>query len=161
LTNGGITSADVRFTYLPGDLPVGPLESGYNAYRIKSGAADQQTTTLDTVNHTATVPGVSQFSDWTLASVLAPTAAMVTVGGQVRTENGRGIRNVIIGMTDSEGQIRTARTNSFGYYRFYNAAAGETYILTAKGRRYTFSQPSQVINLNEDNVNINFTGNLR
>jgi phage gp45-like len=67
--------------------------------------------------------------------------------------------NVTISLTDTQGQVRTTRTNAFGYYRFGEMAAGETYIITAKGKRYTFSQSSQVINVNEDTLNINFIAN--
>jgi phage gp45-like len=77
----------------------------------------------------------------------------------VLSASGKGIRNVRITLTDSSGSTRTALSTTFGYYRFDNVAAGETYIITAKGKRYEFSQPVQVINVNEDTVDINFTAN--
>jgi uncharacterized repeat protein (TIGR01451 family) len=89
-------------------------------------------------------------------TILGPTAAEVSVGGRALTQKGRGIMNVTISLTDSRGQTRTARTNPFGYYRFDHAAAGETYIITANGKKYTFVQPSQVLNVNEDALDINF-----
>lgn len=89
---------------------------------------------------------------------LTPTAASVTIGGRVTTADGRGIRNVVITITDSSGAIRTAMTTSFGYYRFDDVQAGETYIVTARGKRFTFSQPSQVLNVNDDSTDINFVG---
>jgi hypothetical protein len=58
-------------------------------------------------------------------TVTAPTAASVSVSGRVMTASGRGIRNVIITMTDSQGNERTATTSSVGYYRFDNIAAGK------------------------------------
>lgn len=87
----------------------------------------------------------------------APTAASATIGGRVLTESGRGIRNVWITLTDSSGNVRTA-TTTFGYYRFADVAAGETYIITAFGKLHTFSQPSQVLNINGDLTDINFIG---
>ncbi len=87
---------------------------------------------------------------------LAPTAATVSISGRVMTASGRGIRNVRLTLTDSSGQIRTATTTSFGYYRFDAVQAGETYILSAVGKRYTFSQPLQVLNINEDTEAVNF-----
>lgn len=89
----------------------------------------------------------------------APTAASVLVGGRAMTSMGRGIRNVIIRLTDANGNIRTARTSTFGNYRFRDVAAGETYIITAIGKRFTFSQPLQVLNVNDDNTEVNFTAN--
>jgi hypothetical protein len=86
------------------------------------------------------------------------TAASVTVSGRVMTSGGRGIRNVIITMTDTNGNVRTAISTSFGYYRFTDVAAGETYIFAPRAKRYTFTQSSQVLNINEDTEGVNFTG---
>jgi hypothetical protein len=91
--------------------------------------------------------------------LLAPTAATVSISGRVTSITGRGIRNVRLTLTDSSGQIRTATTTSFGYYRFDDVQAGETYVLTATGKRYTFSQPVQVLNVTEDASEVNFTAN--
>ena len=52
-----------------------------------------------------------------------------------------------------------ATTTSFGYYRFEEVAAGETYIISASAKRYTFSQQTQVLNINEDTEGINFIAN--
>lgn len=90
---------------------------------------------------------------------LAPTAASVTVAGRVATQAGQGIRNVTITMTDTNGTIRTAKSSSFGYYRFTDLTAGQTYIFTIKGKTYTFSQPVQVLNVNEDTYDVNFISN--
>jgi CSLREA domain-containing protein len=87
---------------------------------------------------------------------LGPSAASVTVSGRILTANGNGIRNVRITMTDSQGNARTAVSTSFGYYRFEAVAAGETYILTAASKRFTFSQSSQVLNVNDNISDINF-----
>ncbi|MEP7037147.1 MAG: carboxypeptidase-like regulatory domain-containing protein, partial [Acidobacteriota bacterium] len=61
------------------------------------------------------------------------TAAPVSIGGRVMTMSGRGIANVRLTLTDANGQVRTARTTSFGYYHFDDVRAGETYILSAFG----------------------------
>lgn len=82
-------------------------------------------------------------------TVTAPTAATVSVSGRVLSSQGRGIRNVTITMTDAQGNERTARTTGFGYYRFDEVAAGETVTLTAKARRYRFTQSSIVRTTNE------------
>lgn len=90
---------------------------------------------------------------------LAPTAATVLIGGKTTTATGRGIINVRITLTDSQGNTRTTTTTTFGRYRFAEVRAGETYILTAVGKRYTFVQPSQVINAIEDTMNVDFIAN--
>ncbi len=90
---------------------------------------------------------------------MAPTAATVSISGRVMTASGRGIVNVRLTLTDSNGEIRTTTTTAFGYYRFDDVQAGETYILSAAGKRYTFSQPVQVLNINEEASEVNFIAN--
>jgi CSLREA domain-containing protein len=90
---------------------------------------------------------------------LAPTAATVAVSGYVTSTLGRGISGIQLSLTDSEGNIRTATTTTFGYYRFEDVEVGKTYILSATGKRYTFSQPVQVLNVNEEANEVNFIAN--
>lgn len=90
---------------------------------------------------------------------LAPTAASVGVGGRVTTETGRGIRNVLVSMTDATGNVRHAVSGAFGYYRFAEVNAGETYVFSARGKRFSFSQPTQVWNVEADNYTIDFVAN--
>ena len=92
---------------------------------------------------------------------LAPTAAAVSVSGRVTTESGRGIRSVIVTMTDMHGNVRTATSTSFGYYRFENVAAGETYIFAARGKRFFFEQNAQVHSIMEETSDINFVAGER
>lgn len=87
-----------------------------------------------------------------------PTAAPVSVGGRVITPKGRGIGGVQITMNDSRGNLRTATTTSFGYYRFEDCEAGETYIFSAIGKRYDFAQSSQVLSVTEDVADVDFIG---
>ena len=99
----------------------------------------------------ATMPTNGSFT------VLGTTAAGVNLSGRVSNSFGRGIQNVVITMTDSLGNNRTARTTAFGYYHFDNAAAGKTYIISAKAKRYTFVQPTLIVNAGQDLTEINFT----
>lgn len=74
------------------------------------------------------------------------------------TATGRGITNMRLALTDFQGNVRTTVSTAFGYYRFDEVEAGATYIITATGKRYSFNQPSQVLNASEDNENIDFIG---
>lgn len=95
------------------------------------------------------------FTDGTVTFVAAPTAAAVTVKGRV-TAKGRAVAGVRVSMTDASGKVRVAATSSFGYYQFTNVPAGETYVFKATARRYEF--PAQVVDVNEDVNNLNFSG---
>jgi hypothetical protein len=90
---------------------------------------------------------------------LAPTAATVSVSGRVTTLSGAAIIYVRLSLTDSQGNVRTTTTDSSGYYQFDDVQAGETYVLTATGKRFTFSQPVQVLNINEEANQVNFIAN--
>jgi CSLREA domain-containing protein len=83
---------------------------------------------------------------------LAPTAASVSVSGRVTTASGRGIRNVQITLIDSNGNQQTARSTTFGYYRFDDVTAGETVTLSIKARQFSFSQ-STIVRTTNDSVN--------
>ncbi len=89
-------------------------------------------------------------------SPLAPTAANVSVGGRVLTPGGGGIRNARVTLTAPDGQTRTAQTGTFGYYRFEGVPVGETYIISIFSRRFTFSQPTQVVAVLDAVADINF-----
>jgi hypothetical protein len=154
LTNGGIAQADLQFNYLAGDITAG-TESSYKVFKIETGAAMQQSTTLNTTSHTATVATVTAFSDWTLAEVLAPTAAPVSIGGRISTAEGRGISRAQVLMTDANGEVHYTRTNPFGYFRFAEVVAGGTYVFTVNHKQYQFLP--QVVNVNENMENLNFT----
>jgi len=94
---------------------------------------------VDTVANTGTANGISSFSNWTIAVPLAPTAANVGVSGRVVTANGSGVRNALVTLTDTNGVIRSARTSSFGYYRFDDVRAGETYVASVRSKEYQFT----------------------
>ena len=88
---------------------------------------------------------------WTIA----PTAASVEIGGRVMNESEKGIFNARITMTDGEGNLRFARTNPFGFYRFRDISVGEVYNFSIKSKSYNFApQPAFV---GDEINNLNFT----
>ena len=87
---------------------------------------------------------------------LAPTAATVSVTGQVRTANGAGIRNAVITLTGLDGSTQIARSGSFGYYRFNEVLAGETYIVSIASKRFRFATPTIVIAVLDEVAGLDF-----
>ena len=75
------------------------------------------------------------------------------------TATGKGIGRARVSLTDWSGETRTTLSNPFGYYSFEAVAAGGTYIITVESRRYTFENPSQILNVSEDVAELNFTAN--
>lgn len=150
--NGGATKTHAL---LPGSPAV---DKGGNAL-----AADQSGDALTTDQRGAGYPRVADGSGDGQAIVDAgafeyqsapPTAATVFVGGRVLTADGRGVPGALVTLTDSNGATRAARANPFGYYRFTDAAAGATYVLEARHKRFEFAP--QVLSATEQNNNLNF-----
>ncbi len=92
---------------------------------------------------------------WT-AQPHAPTASSVSIVGRILTANGRGIRNVRITLASPSGETRTVISSPFGYFRFNEVLAGETYIFSVFAKRFTFANPTQVISVMEDIDGLNF-----
>jgi Carboxypeptidase regulatory-like domain len=88
-------------------------------------------------------------------NILAPTAANVSIGGRVLTPEGKGLRNAVVQITNSNGITRTARTATFGYYRFSDIEAGQLIVLSVTSKRYRFT--AQTVDAQEDLDGINFT----
>lgn len=84
------------------------------------------------------------------------TAANVIVSGRILTAKGHGIGRVRVTMTDIDGETRTATSNDFGYFRFADVPAGETYVFSVKAKSYEFNQPTRLISILEDITDLNF-----
>jgi hypothetical protein len=119
-----------------------------NAAALGFGANDKVTATA-----TDATGNTSEF----FPPVFAPTAANVTVGGQVSTTLGQGVANVRVTLTDGNGVSRSALTNNFGRYRFENVAVGQIYVVGAASRKYRFEPPSQVVQIDDARDDLNFT----
>ena len=87
-------------------------------------------------------------------TVVSPTAASVSIGGRVLTPEGRGLRNALVTIVGADGEAKTTRTTVFGYYRFTDVQAGQTYVLRAVSKRYQFV--AQTVNVVEETSDLNF-----
>jgi hypothetical protein len=69
------------------------------------------------------------------------------VSGRVLTPDGRGLRNAVVTLTDSNGVERYVTTSSFGYYQFDDVTSGATYVIGVESKRYSFE--SRVVQITE------------
>ena len=152
IANSGALTYSVTSGSLPPGLTLNNALVAAGPYTI-SGTPTQFGTFPFTI--TASDGTNSVATDYSL-TVFTPTAADVSIRGRVLTPKGQGIRNVFVTLTDANGNVRTAVTSTFGYYRFNNVAAGAIYVLNARAKRYAFEQSSQVLNVNSDVNNANF-----
>lgn len=100
-------------------------------------------------------PGAIATSQAAVITVLAPTAANVSVSGRVRTPNGRGLMNATVTLIDVIGNTRSARANQFGYFHFGDVQAGQTYTVNVWSKNYSFAP--QIITVMEDMTELNIT----
>jgi hypothetical protein len=87
-----------------------------------------------------------------------PSADLVTIGGRVTTSGLKGGRNLYssrVSITDVNGNVRSAVTNSFGYYSIEGFTAGETYMLTVTDKNYHFAP--QAMNVSGSTTEFNAT----
>ncbi|HVE56921.1 MAG TPA: pectinesterase family protein, partial [Pyrinomonadaceae bacterium] len=104
--------------------------------------------------------GYSNLENYVNSNLFAPTAANVSVGGKVLTAQGQGIARATVTLTNTAtGEIRSLQTNSFGNYDFSEVVSGGTYVVTVSSRRYSFANPSQVVNVSENVSELNFIAN--
>jgi hypothetical protein len=88
-------------------------------------------------------------------SILAPTAAPVSVSGRVVNSRGKGVSGARVAVSKSDGSVIYSMTNSFGYFGVNEINAGETYIFQVTHKQYNFAP--QVVNVSEDLTELNFT----
>ena len=90
---------------------------------------------------------------------LAPSAANVTIQGRVTTASGNGIRNVRVYLTEEDGEVHVISTGSFGSYRFDDIPAGQNVVIGIASKRYSFPQTTQLVTLNDDLNELDWTAN--
>jgi hypothetical protein len=151
---GPDTTAATFFTTSGGSL------SQFNGMRYLKYKAYLSTTDPSLANPLS--PEVSSVvNDVTVGYALAPSAANVSIGGRLVTQDGRGIGRAIVSLTNSLGVSRTATTSAFGYFSFEGVEAGESYVLTPTSKTYTFEPSSRILTVQDDLTDLNFIGRSR
>ncbi len=160
VTETGDLTADISYTYLIQDIA--GIEEAYRVLR-RAGVVTTVFVggTVNGATHTATAPGVINFSSWG-AGILSTTASGVSVAGRVTTTDGRGIKNVSVVVSGNRlPQPVRAITGPFGYYQIDDLEAGETYIVTVNSKRFAFRVPSRVITLTDNILDVDFVAEPR
>ena len=108
---------------------------------------------VDSLNF-SNAPGGSGADIGAFEVQFAPTAAPVTITGRVLASNGRGLSKVRVSIMNQTGEVRHTVTNSFGYYRFEGVPAGETYVISAKYKRYAVNPQVLLVDRDLNNINL-------
>ena len=149
LSNGGTTATHALITGSPA------IDMGFNQLATSAGLTTDQRGFPRFVDGDFNPGARVDIGSYEFAAI-GPTAAGATVRGRVLTSSGRGIGGVYLTMTDANGATRSALSTAFGYYHFDDVPAGETYVISAAGKRHKFTQATQVLNLTGDREDVNF-----
>ena len=136
------------------------VDTGWQTYQRNISAFAGLTVRIrfrTTVTATLAGPGQLEIDGVSVQSPgLVPTAANVSVAGRTLTAEGMGASRSTVTLTDSAGNVRSAVTSSFGYYKFDEVPAGQTYILTVSNKRYFFADSPRVISVQENLAEVDF-----
>lgn len=69
---------------------------------------------------------------------IIPTAAGVTLSGQVLDPDRNGVANAVVTVEGTNGSRLTARTSTFGYFSFEGIEAGQSYVVSVGSKRFNF-----------------------
>jgi subtilisin family serine protease len=132
-------SSDTAVANLSGSSMAAPMVAGAAAIFLGSNRTATPATVaqaikgagtvnvLDTLDTTASSPNLLLYS-----TVVTPTSENVSISGRVTNSFGRGVKSVLISLTDPiSGNLTYARTNQLGRYRIPDVPVGQTYVVTA------------------------------
>jgi len=125
-----------------------------------NGQTNIVNSTVDLANRKANIivePGEQVDCTFT-SQELAPSASFAYVTGRVVSADGRGISRASLTLLDTEtGQLHTATTNSFGFYRFDGVEVSHLYNLQLlPSARLGISGDSRTFTLLEDLAGVDF-----
>lgn len=93
----------------------------------------------------------------TSAVVTQPSAADATITGRVTDPYGRAISSAKLTLINAiTGEVETAYTNTFGYYKFDAVPVGDFYVMNVQHRRYLFVNGSVSFSLQDSIAGLNF-----
>jgi YVTN family beta-propeller protein len=150
-TNTGSTATTLTATATVATLTPGVhiiyffASDGSDATSINPARADFDPESANAPESSLVIGGINAYL---FAIAPTTTAASASIGGRVVQANGRGIANVGVALTDANGTARVVKSNSFGYFRFAEIETGQTYVLSANHKIYSFD--SQILAVNDN-----------
>lgn len=151
ITETGDVTADLVFTYL--DADINGTEANYKVFKRESNVTSEvMPSTINAAANTATVTGITNFSDWGIGESLAPTVPFADISGTV-SSNLVPVSGVRVTVSDGAGLNLSTVTNSFGKYSFSDLPTNVNYTITVITNRYQFASSTQTVLLLDDSTN--------
>jgi len=161
----GDLTASLTFSYRDADVLTPATEANYSLVKKEGNAMPVVVCTgngcIDAAANTATASGIKDFSRWAIGLPVAPSSAEALVAGRVLNAEAQAVKGAFLTAVGSDGRVRYAVTNQFGYYRFPGLAAGETYTISIRSKQYVFAPSTRTITLNDAESHLDFVAEER
>ncbi len=126
-------------------------------FHVENGVPVDRTISRDFPTRTISAQ-VTSLSPFVVGSYNGPTAASVSVGGRVMSSTGAGVPRAELTISDpATGEVRSAISSSFGYYRFEGVEAGRSYVLRVRAKGLQFLPDTRVVNVTDNIADVDFT----
>ena len=153
----GAAVANLTFQMIPGlDEGANFNLSAANVLRRNSNGSINELPAASRTANSVTVNNVNQFSEWTLANNAGPTGNSVAVSGRVMNLVGRGIAKAQVSLANLNGETQTTTTDKYGYYRFDEIPAGETYSISVRYGSTPFINNPRIIRVFDEVQEVDF-----
>ncbi|MEZ5422156.1 MAG: carboxypeptidase regulatory-like domain-containing protein [Pyrinomonadaceae bacterium] len=165
IVEDGDLTANLTFSYRDADVTTPAAEASYSLVKKEGNAMPVVVCTgngcVDAAANTATASGLATFSRWAIGVPVAPSSAEAMVAGRVTNADARAVKGAFLTAVGTDGRVRFALTNQFGYYRLRALTAGETYTITIYSKQYSFAPSTRVITLNDIESQLDFVAEER
>lgn len=161
----GDLTANLTFSYRDADVTTPASEANYSLVKKEGNAVAVVVCTgngcVDAAANTATANGLTTFSRWAIGVPVGPPSSEAMVAGQVLNAEARAVKGAFLTAVGTDGLVRFALTNQFGYYSFRGLTAGETYTISIHSKQYAFAPSTRVITLNDVESQLDFVAEGR
>lgn len=161
----GDLTANLTFSYRDADVTTPVAEASYSLVKKEGNGTPVVVCTgsgcVDATANTATANGLTAFSRWAIGVPVAPSSAEAMVAGRVVNAEARAVKGAFLTAVGTDGRVRFAITNQFGYYSLRALTAGETYTITIYSKQYSFAPSTRVITLNDIESQLDFVAEGR
>lgn len=158
--SGSGLNLNLTFHYPPGD--VRGNETNYKVIRVAgSSFTSFLGTTLNTTSpndHSASVNGVSNFSDWTVGEIASEPAGNGDVEGRIVDGSGNAVAGTTVRVTGTQNRLTI--TDAQGNYKFSNVMTNGNYTVTPSRANYNFAPINRSFTHFGNNIDVGFTGSF-
>jgi len=94
-----------------------------------------------------------------LPNVAVKTGA-VSISGQVKTPNGRGIKGARVVIKDAKTMevVSSVMSSTFGHYKLEGIETGRMYVLSVSHKSFLFALPSHLLEVEAERTGMDFVG---